>query len=65
MMFIGILIVGLIIVAGLPATRTKSCSGQGKSGGSYAILILQERYARGEIDREEFLHMKKTLRTFS
>ena len=30
-------------------------------GGSDALSLLEERYARGEIDREEFLQKKKDL----
>jgi putative membrane protein len=35
-------------------------SGAGGSGGS-AVRILEERYARGEIDREEFLQRRRDL----
>ena len=34
--------------------------GAGRSAGS-ALRILEERYARGEIDREEFLQRKRDL----
>jgi putative membrane protein len=34
----------------------------GSSGGGAALRILEERYARGEIPREEFLERRAVLR---
>ncbi len=33
----------------------------GRKSGSYALEILQERYVRGEIDRDQFESMSQTL----
>jgi len=48
------LLVGLVVFA---ARGAGNRSGQEKS----ALQILQERYARGEIEREEFEQKKKDL----
>jgi len=34
---------------------------QGQQSGSRAVEILKERYAKGEITKEQFLEMRKTL----
>jgi putative membrane protein len=52
-LLIGIL-VGFVVLAARGASNQ---SGQGKS----AMEILKERYARGEIEREEFEQKKKDL----
>ncbi len=53
-LFFGGLIV--LIVWGIGQT-----SGGNRSGGSRAIEILEERFARGEIDRDEFESRRRDL----
>ena len=52
----------LLILAILALVKWLS-GGPGKSTGSHktALNILEERYARGEIDREEYLRIKADL----
>ena len=47
------LIIGAIVLIVYRAVK--------KEGGGKALEILKERYARGEITREEYLRMKKDL----
>lgn len=44
-----------------PASGTGSVQGSTKDARGNALHILEERYARGEIDREEFLQRKADL----
>lgn len=55
--FMMLVALGLIIVAIVVVSRL---FGSGSSAGS-ALRILEERFARGEIDREEFEDRKKAL----
>ena len=50
----------LVIVAIVVLARVLSGSGRGAPGRG-ALAILQERYAKGEIDREEYLQKKHDL----
>jgi putative membrane protein len=62
----------LLVLGGLIALAvillTRSYSGRGSSGGATRtssrtpLEILQERYARGEISKEEYLEMREHLR---
>lgn len=59
LVFWGLIILGLVgLVRWLTAgpTREKTDAGAGR-----ARMILEERYARGEIDREEFEQRKRDL----
>ncbi len=49
-------IVGLVVYA---VVRSRPAHGQG--GRSPALRVLEERYARGEISREEFLRRRDVL----
>lgn len=54
-----LVIVGVVALVRWVAT---SYGGDGKSGGgSKALEILQQRYARGEIDEQEFQNRKRDL----
>ena len=59
--FWGLIIVGLV---SLIRWLIQNTSGKGRSGvsmGSKAMDILKERYAKGEISRDEFESMKKDI----
>jgi putative membrane protein len=64
MIFMGVfwilLIVGVIYVIKWLATSNRS-KDSFLSGGSRALEILQERYARAEIDQKEFEEKKQAL----
>jgi putative membrane protein len=51
----------LLIVAVVAMLRGRPTS-SGAPGGGAALRILEERYARGEIPREEFLERRSVLR---
>ena len=59
--FWGLIIAGLVL---LIRWLIQNTSGKGQTGvrtGSNAMDILKERYARGEITRDEFESMKKDI----
>ncbi len=58
MIFWVLIIVGLVFLIKWLILNTRSAKSE---GGSRALDILKERYARGEIDRTEFEAMKKDL----
>jgi putative membrane protein len=59
--FWGLIIVGLISLIRWLIQNTGSKGHSGVGTGPKAIDILKERYARGEINRDEFESMKKDL----
>ena len=59
MMFMPIIFLGLIIWAIFSFTRRSNVFGRPNE--ESAIEILKRRYARGEINREEFEERKKNL----
>ena len=62
----GIPELGMIVIWGLlillVVWLVRSISGERQPKGKDAQQIRDERYARGEIDREEYEHKKRTLR---
>jgi putative membrane protein len=56
-----ILIIALIIIFGVFGLRALRNNTTGVSKKNDALEILKERFARGEITRDEFLEMKKDL----
>jgi len=53
----------LALPPGTPAGSKREGKGPGgNSDQSHALEILEERYAQGEIDREEFLRKREDLR---
>ena len=56
-----LLILGVVVV--LWAVRSNARRGEeyGRGGGPSGLEILQQRYARGEVNREEYLQMRHDL----
>jgi len=61
MIFWVLIIVGLIFLIKWLVQNAKTGSHAGSSSESRALDILRERYARGEIDKQEFAEKKKDL----
>lgn len=56
LLFLAVLIAGVVLLV-----RALSERGSAEGSGSSALRILEERFARGEIDREEFEEKRRTL----
>ena len=61
LLFWGLIIVGLVFLIRWLIQTTIDKDQSGVNLGSNAMEILKERYARGEINRDEFESMKKDL----
>jgi putative membrane protein len=59
--FWGLIIVGLVLLIRLLIQNASGKAHSGVSTGSKAMDILKERYARGEINLDEFESMKKDI----
>ena len=53
----------IVLVVWLAGWGARSWRGRGGPTGSDALGILKRRYARGEIDRDEFEEKKRALRS--
>ena len=65
MLIFGLIIRGVLVYLVIAVSRNnsgKSISGSNRGGGD-ASEILEERFAKGEISKEEFESMRKTLRS--
>lgn len=56
-----ILLIGGVLLVAVSLLRQGRLTGIGPTGGSRALEILQERYAKGEINREQYEEMRKDL----
>ncbi len=56
LVFLGLIVTGIVLVI-----RGSSEGGSGRSRGTSALDILDDRFARGEIDREEYEERKRVL----
>lgn len=61
LLFWGLIVVGLVFLIRWLIQTTGDRGNSGVSRDSNAMDILKERYARGEINRDEFESMKKDL----
>ena len=52
----GVIIIGVVIYAGNKKVKEKK--------GREAMNILDERYAKGEITKEEYMERKETINTY-
>lgn len=59
LLFVAVLVVGVVL---LVRALTERSSGGGALD-TTALRILEERFARGEIDRDEFEERRRTLRS--
>jgi putative membrane protein len=62
LLFWGLIIAGVVFLIKLLA-RNKTRGGSGDSDNSRPLGVLKERYAKGEITKEEFGQMKKVIQT--
>lgn len=58
LLFWGLVVLGIIAIA----KYVWGAPGKDQARASAALQILEERYARGEIDSEQFLRQKRDLR---
>ena len=62
MMFVSLLFIALIVLGVVLVIRSFSHGGQApRSDGNRALDILDERFARGEIDQQEYEERRRTL----
>lgn len=59
LLFLGILMVGVVLVVRALAGRSERARGEPTD--QRAVRILEERYARGEIHRDEFEERRRAL----
>ncbi len=56
-----LVILGIIIAGVVWFVRSEPLTGNQRSRRSTGLELLEERYARGEIDREEYLQKKRDI----
>jgi len=61
MVFWLLVVVGMVLLLVWAVRQVTHRGPAGASGGSRALEILQERYARGEITREQYEQMRRDL----
>lgn len=59
--FLAVLVAGIVLI--VRAFGDRSAPSQRPEPSGSALALLEERYARGEIDHEEFEQRRRTLRT--
>ena len=58
-----LLLFALALITGIVLLVRAIAQGGSSGGTSQALRILEERYARGEIDRDEFIQRRDDLRS--
>ncbi len=64
--FIQLVLIALVIIAVAWVIRASAGSGEARNAAptSRALEVLEERYARGEIGRDEFLQKKRDMQAY-
>jgi putative membrane protein len=62
MVFFWLVLILLVLVAVKYLTGSRRSDAQSEGANSGALAILEQRYARGELDREEYLQMRDDLK---
>ena len=57
-----LLIMALVVLGAILVVRYSSRTTHGHEGGSNAMEVLKTRYAKGEIDKQEFEEKRKALK---
>lgn len=60
-MFFPALVLAVLIIGGIVLFRTLTNRSGGNSGSEGAMSVLEERFARGEIDDDEFRERREQL----
>lgn len=61
LLIIAAVVVGIIVLVRLLWPSNSNSAGNGSARRSGALDLLDERYARGELDRDEYLQRKRDL----
>lgn len=60
-LFLTAIVIGVVLLVKAIVGRTSASGGSATPDGQRALNVLDERYARGEIDRNEFEERRRTL----
>jgi putative membrane protein len=66
MLIFALIIIGVLVYMAVAVSRNNTGRSGGRSGRintDGALEIMEERYARGELSKEDFVSMRKTLRS--